>query len=104
MDGVGRLLDSKLIVVLLVGLGLIVAAKIMKRSRLEADQPGVLERLTWAAGLLLTLAGVLIAFFRCDVVDVPKKDTKKLGDYSRDEAPGCSKPKKDMKDFDNSKK
>ncbi|HOX43350.1 MAG TPA: hypothetical protein PK668_07120 [Myxococcota bacterium] len=103
MDGVGRLLDSKIIVVLLVGLGLIVAAKFMKRGRLTADQPGGLERLTWAAGLLVTLSGILIAFFRCDVVDVPKKDKKQLGDFSRDEAPGCSKPR-DMKDFDNSKK
>jgi len=104
MDGVGRLLESKIIIVLLVGIGLIVAAKFMKRGRLETDHPGVLERLLWAAGLLVTLSGVLIAFFRCDVVDVPKQDKKRLEDYSRDGAPGCSKPKKDMKDFDNSKK
>jgi hypothetical protein len=101
---IGRIFESKLVILLAVGVGLIVVAKIMKRGRLDTDPPAVIERILWAAGLLMCLSGILVGVLRCDVVDVPKKDKKQIEEFSRDGSPGCSKPRKEIREFDNKKK
>jgi hypothetical protein len=95
----GRILESKIVVLLLVGVTALIVSRIIKRGRTAEEQAGVLENILWVGGFLITAASLIYALSRGCNVDVPKKkNPDTLQEYSR-ETPGCSKPKKKLKDY-----
>jgi len=99
MSVVDRLLQSKIVILLIIGIIMLVVSRVIKRGRREDEYPGTFERVVWAGGILITVASLIYAVSRGCMVDVPKEDKKHLKDYSHDDTPGCSKPEKGMKDF-----
>lgn len=99
MDFLNRLLQSKIVILLVIGVVMLVASRVVKRGRLEGENAGVGEKILWAGGILITVAALIYAGSRGCVVDVPDKEKNDLPEYSR-KAPGCSKPQEDMQEFD----
>jgi hypothetical protein len=94
MDLVGRMFQSKIVILLVAGVVMLIIARFIKKGRTEEEHPGAMERILWAGGILITVAALIYAISRGCVVDVPKKDKKEIPSYSK-EAPGCSKPKEE---------
>jgi hypothetical protein len=99
MDVVGRMFQSKIVILLVAGVVMLIIARFIGRGRLEEEHPGAVERILWAGGILITVAAIIYAISRGCMVDVPKKGKKELPSYSK-EAPGCSKPDKGIKEFE----
>ena len=99
MDHVGRMFESKIVILLVAGVVMLIIARFIGKGRTEEEHPGWIERILWAGGILITVAAVMYAISRGCMVDVPKKDKKELSSYSK-EAPGCSKPEKGFKEFE----
>jgi hypothetical protein len=100
-DYFNRLFASKLVILLIGGVVMLVVSRIIKRGRLAEEHPSAGERLLWAIGILATISALLVAGFRSDLMDVPKKDDTQLGEYER-EPSGCSKREKGIKDYNQS--
>lgn len=98
MDLVGRMFQSKIVILLVAGVVMLIIARFIGKGRTEEEHAGAVERILWAAGILITVAALMYAISRGCMVDVPKKDKKQLESYSK-EAPGCSKPDKGIKEF-----
>lgn len=98
MQDIDSLMDSKIIILLGGGLLALIVAIVMRKGRMAEETPSVFERILWAVGILAVLSGVLVAVFRPDVVDMPKRDEKQLKDFDR-EASGCSKPQQGLKEY-----
>ena len=98
MNLVNRLLESKVVVLLIIGILMLIVSRVIKRGRPAEELPGAFERLIWAGGILITVASLIYAGSRGCMVDVPDEDKKHLPDYAN-ESPGCSKPEKGMKSF-----
>jgi hypothetical protein len=99
MDVVGRMFQSKIVILLVAGVVMLIIARFIGKGRLEDEHPGAVERILWAAGILITVAAIMYAISRGCMVDVPKKEKKELPKYSK-EAPGCSKPDQGIKEFE----
>lgn len=98
MDHLGRVFQSKIVILLVAGVIMLIIARFIGKGRTEEEHPGAVERILWAAGLLITLAALIYAISRGCMVDVPKQEEKELPAYSK-EAPGCSKPEKGLKEY-----
>jgi hypothetical protein len=98
MDFLGRLFQSKIVILLVAGVIMLIIARFIGKGRMEEEHPGAVERILWAGGILITLAAVIFAISRGCMVDVPKKEKKEIPSYSK-EAPGCSKPEKGLKEY-----
>ena len=98
MDLVGRMFQSKIVILLVGGVVMLIIARFIRKGRTEDENPGAVERILWAGGILITLAAIIYAVSRGCMVDVPKQDKKELPSYSK-EAPGCSKPDKGIKEY-----
>lgn len=95
----GRILESKVVVLLLIGLAALIVSRIIKRGRTAEEQAGPLENILWVGGFVLTAATLIYAISRGCNVDVPKKKQQdSLQEFQR-ETPGCSKPNKKLKEF-----
>ncbi len=96
---IGRIFESKLVVLILVGVAALIVSRIIKRGRTSGEHAGAVENILWVGGFLITAASLIYALSRGCNVDVPKKKNQDtLHEYSR-ETPGCSKPEKKLKDF-----
>ena len=98
MDLVGRMFQSKIVILLVAGVVMLIIARFIGKGRTEEEHPGAVERIFWAGGILITVAALIFAISRGCAVDVPKKDKKELPSYSK-EAPGCSKPDQGIKEY-----
>ncbi len=99
MNLVGRMFQSKIVILLVAGVVMLIIARFIGKGRTEDEHPGAVERILWAAGILITLAALIYAISRGCMVDVPEKDKKEIPAYSK-EAPGCSKPEKGLKEYE----
>jgi hypothetical protein len=99
MDLVGRMFQSKIVILLVAGVVMLIIARFIGKGRAEEEHPGAVERILWAGGILITLAALIYAISRGCMVDVPKQDKKEIPTYS-EEAPGCSKPEKGLKEYE----
>ncbi len=99
MDLFGRMFQSKIVILLVVGVVMLIIARFIGKGRTEEEHSGVVERILWAGGLLITIAAIIYAISRGCMVDVPKKDKQELPSYSK-EAPGCSKPDNTIKEYE----
>jgi heme/copper-type cytochrome/quinol oxidase subunit 2 len=95
MDFVGRMFQSKIVILLVAGVVMLIIARFIGKGRAEDEHSGAVERILWAAGILITVAAIMYAVSRGCMVDVPKEDKKELPSHSK-EAPGCSKPDKEF--------
>ncbi len=98
MNFLDRMIQSKIVILLIIGVMLLVISRVIKRGRPADEYPGAVERLIWAGGILITVASLIYAGSRGCMVDVPEKDKKHIPEYSK-ETPGCSKPEEGMKDY-----
>jgi hypothetical protein len=98
MEDVGRVFESKLVALLIVGIVLLVISRLIKRGRVEGEDAGVVENLMMAIGILMTVSGIIFAISRGCNVDVPEKEKEKLQEFS-DEPQGCGRPKDEIPDF-----
>lgn len=99
MDHIGRMFQSKIVILLVAGVIMLIIARFIGKGRTEEEHPSVVERILWAGGLLITIAAIMYAISRGCMVDVPKKDKQELPSYSK-EAPGCSKPDNTIKEYE----
>jgi len=94
-----RVFQSKVVILLLVGVLALVISRVLKRGRLEGEHPSGLENLLWFGGMVITLATLLFALSQGFSVDVPRdKDEKKLTKFEP-EPSGCGKPARHIKRF-----
>lgn len=99
-------LNSELFLLLVAGIVMLIAWLIIKRGRMPGETPSILERIMMFGGLVVTLTALLVLVFRADVLDKPggkdkdTEETKELSSFER-EPSGCSKPTKQIKDFNN---
>ena len=99
MDHIGRMFQSKIVILLVAGVVMLIIARFIGKGRTEEEHPGAVERILWAAGILITVAALFYAISRGCMVDVPEKDKKEIPSYSK-EAPGCSKSDQGIKEFE----
>lgn len=99
MEFFNRLLQSKIVILLVIGVVMLVASRVGKRGRLEGENAGVGEKILWAGGILITVAALIYAGSRGCVVDVPEEEEDPLPEYS-EETSGCSRPGKGIQEFD----
>ena len=104
MDADTPLIEDKLIVLLVVEGVALVSALFMRRGRTEGEDPGLLERILFAGGILVLLASFLYLLPRgcqtaCSELKGDKKGPKNEITDFKDESPGCSKSRKGMQDF-----
>jgi hypothetical protein len=99
MDVLGRMFQSKIVILLVAGVVMLIIARFIGRGRLEDEHSGAVERILWAGGILITVAAIMYAISRGCMVDVPDKDKKELPSYSK-ETPGCSKSDQGIKEFE----
>jgi heme/copper-type cytochrome/quinol oxidase subunit 2 len=98
MDLVGRMLQSKIVILLVVGVVMLISARFIGKGRAEEEHSGAVERVLWAGGILITVAAIMYAISRGCMVDVPKPGKNELPVYTK-EAPGCSKPDKSIEEY-----
>jgi len=99
MDFLNRLLQSKIVILLVIGVVMLVASRVAKRGRLQGENAGPGEKILWAGGILVTVAALIYAGSRGCMVDVPQKEKNDLPEYSR-QPQGCSRPQKGLPELD----
>lgn len=96
-----RVFQSKVVILLVVGVSALVISRILKRGRMAEERPSGLENLLWFGGMVVTLATLIFALSQGFSVDVPKdkQGARKLKNFEP-EPSGCNKPAQRLKRFD----
>ncbi len=98
--------QSELFFLLVAGVVMLIAWRIIKRGRMPDETPSVIEYIMMFGGFVVTITALLVLIFRADVLDKPgtkgeqSEEPKEISNFER-EPSGCSKPTKQLKEFEN---
>ncbi len=92
---------QKLLTVAAVALALIIVSRVIKRGRLDEEDPSVAEKGIFLGGIVLMAVALLILMFRCDTLfEADTGDEPQEIKAFQEEGAGCSKPKDQMGKFE----
>ena len=93
---------QKLLTIAVVALGLIIVSRVIKRGRLDEEDPSVAEKGLFLGGIVMMAVAVLILMFRCDTLFPQEtgEDASQEIQYFQEPGAGCSKPKDQLGKFE----
>jgi len=96
----GNIFEGKLISLFVAGVAMLTVARFMKKGRLDDENPGAMEKILWAAGMLVTVSAMIFTFSRSCMPEAPDQDAQpKLRDFEKSSG-GCGPRDKKLKDFE----
>ncbi len=96
----GNIFKGELIGLLVAGVAMLTVARFMKKGRLEDELAGGVEKILWAAGVLVTVSALIVSFSKGCMPETPDQDEpQKLRDFKQTSS-GCGPKDKKLKDFE----